>query len=93
VISDEELRKLEARLEKALSRGGHPRLMTPLPWRTRLRLAAERAADRAGCWLCGHRMGRAAVTLWRVTGMWRRLRSRSLHPAQGQEPARRRQQG
>jgi hypothetical protein len=44
------------------------RLLTPLPRRVRLRLAAEQAITRAGTWLCDHRMWRAAELLWKVLG-------------------------
>ncbi|MEV7389599.1 hypothetical protein [Streptomyces sp. NPDC091215] len=45
-------------------------LLTPLPYRTRLRLAAELRIDRLGAWLCGHRCAPAAVWLWRACRMW-----------------------
>ena len=41
----------------------------PLPYRTRLHLAAVRRIDRAGAWLCGHRCGRLALRIWRVCRM------------------------
>jgi hypothetical protein len=45
------------------------RLLTPLPARIRLRLAVHGRIDRAGAWLCGNRCARAAVWLWRASGM------------------------
>lgn len=45
------------------------RLLTPLPPRTRLRLAVVRRIDRAGAWLCGHRCTRLALWIWRASGM------------------------
>lgn len=45
------------------------RLLTPLPARTRLRLGVHRRIDRVGAWLCGHRLGRLAVWIWRASGM------------------------
>jgi hypothetical protein len=47
----------------------HVELLTPLPARIRLRLAVHRRIDRAGAWLCGNRCARAAVWLWRASGM------------------------
>ena len=41
----------------------------PLPYRTRLQLAAHRRIDRAGAWLCGHHCARAAELMWRLCRM------------------------
>jgi hypothetical protein len=41
-------------------------LLTPLPWRTRLRLAVHHASNRAGYWLIDHGHVRAARMLWRI---------------------------
>lgn len=38
----------------------HMRLLTPLPFGARIRLAAARRADRVGCWLAYHVGDRAA---------------------------------
>lgn len=45
---------------------GRYRLLTPLPRRTRLRLAAESAVNRIGIWLVGHGHFGAAKRLWRL---------------------------
>lgn len=47
----------------------HVKPLTPLPARTRLRLAVHRRIDRAGAWLCGRRCNRAALWMWRVCRM------------------------
>lgn len=44
-------------------------LLTPPPYRTRLRLAVHRRIDRAGAWLCGHRCSWMALWMWRVCRM------------------------
>lgn len=41
----------------------------PLPYRTRLRLAAARRIDRAGAWLCGHHCVWLAEAMWRTCRM------------------------
>jgi hypothetical protein len=45
-------------------------LLTPLPARTRLRLAVHRRIDRAGAWLCGRHCNRLAEWMWRTCRMW-----------------------
>ncbi|MFM9616817.1 hypothetical protein ACKI14_02505 [Streptomyces turgidiscabies] len=45
------------------------RLLTPLPARTRLRLAVRGRIDRVCAWLCWHRCGRLARWIWRASGM------------------------
>ena len=45
------------------------RLLTPLPYRTRLRLAVHGRIDRVGAWLCGNRCVRLARWIWRASGM------------------------
>lgn len=50
---------------------GRPRLLTPLPRRVRLRLAAERAVDRVAIRLVDAGHYRAAMRLWKTFGMWR----------------------
>lgn len=67
--AEEELAALRARLDKQLARGHHPRLLTPLPRRTRLRLRRDRCIDTAAAWLCAHHASSAAVSLWRLSGM------------------------
>jgi hypothetical protein len=44
-------------------------LLTQLPRRARLRLAAMRVIDGTGIWLAGHGRHRAALRLWRAFGM------------------------
>jgi hypothetical protein len=47
-----------------------PRLLTPLPRRTRLRLWLARQADHTAIWLLNHDHDIAAGRLWRLTGHW-----------------------
>lgn len=47
-----------------------PVLLTPLPHRVRMRLAATHAIDRAAIWLLDRKRFRAAERLWRTLGMW-----------------------
>jgi len=54
--------------------GGRPRLLTPLPCRTRLRLAVHRHLTRAGEWLGDHVSWQVTGWLWRVTGLLGRKR-------------------
>lgn len=44
-------------------------LLTPLPLRIRLRLAAARRIDLIGAWLCDHGHQQAAGRMWRVFRM------------------------
>lgn len=41
----------------------------PLPYRTRLYLAAAGRIDRLGAWLCGHGCTSAAEWMWRACRM------------------------
>jgi hypothetical protein len=59
---------------QAAGRGDRVRLLTPLPRRTRLRLAIRRALTRAGEWLGDHVSWTATERLWRVTGLLGRKR-------------------
>lgn len=45
-------------------------LLTPLPRRVRLRLAAHRRIDHACGWLVEHRLHGPAIAIWRACGMW-----------------------
>ena len=69
-MTEEDLAELEARWHRAMAKNPQPRILDPLPWRTRLRLAAEHAVDVIGCWLCDHRCPELAVWLWKACGMW-----------------------
>lgn len=53
---------------QATGRDNRVRLLTPLPRRTRLRLAIEHAITNAGTWLGDHVSWSAAERLWRITG-------------------------
>lgn len=68
VIRDKELADLEAEWRRKA--GEPPRLLTPLPWRVRLRLAFEHAIDHAAIRLVGRKRYRAAGLLWRMFRMW-----------------------
>jgi hypothetical protein len=68
--TEAQLAAIRAGLERQLARGHHPRLLTPLPRRTRLRLWRDRRVDTITAWLCAHHGCRAAVALWRAFGMW-----------------------
>ena len=68
--TEQQLATIKAALEKQLARGRHPRLMTPLPRRTRLRLWRDHRVNTVAAWLCAHHGDRAAVALWRAFGMW-----------------------
>lgn len=45
------------------------RLLTPFPYRIRIRFAVHGRIDRVGAWLCGHRCTRVAEVMWRVCRM------------------------
>lgn len=49
---------------------GKVRRRLPLPWKTRLRLAATRRIDIACGWLVEHRLHGPAILIWRACGMW-----------------------
>jgi hypothetical protein len=49
---------------------GHPKLLTPLPWRVRLRLWLTRRVDGAAIWLVEHGRFRAAIGVWRACRLW-----------------------
>jgi hypothetical protein len=69
VLTDKELDRIRAAWER--KRHGPPKLLTPLPRRVRLRLAAEHAINRAAIWLVDHGRYGAAERLWRTFGLWR----------------------
>lgn len=48
-----------------------PRLLTPLPRRGRVRLAAEHAVNAVAIWLACHDRAGAAERVWRICGMWK----------------------
>ena len=47
-----------------------PKLLDPLPWRTRLRLWKDHQVNSAGCWLVNHGHTKAAIRFWRLWGGW-----------------------
>ena len=69
-MTEEEIAELEARWRRAMAKDSRPRLLTPLPWRTRLRLAVTHAVNVTGCWLCDHGHCTAARLLWQACRMW-----------------------
>lgn len=68
-LSDEQLDRFRSEWER--QKLGPPRLLTPLPHRVRLRLAAARAVDRVAIRLVNGGHYRAAMRLWKAFGMWR----------------------
>ncbi len=75
-LTDEEVDDLRIKMERAIRRPvmwGHPdgkfRRCLPLPLKTRIRLRAQRRVDRLCVWLCGVRRERAAMAIWKATGM------------------------
>lgn len=83
-LTGDQVALLASRLDAALRKGGRPRLLTPLPRRTRARLAAAGAADAVGIWLCQHGQVRAARLLWRLQGSQGAARRRA---GDGRPPA------
>ena len=69
-MTEREIAELEARWHRAVEKNPHPRILTRLPLRTRLRLAAHRAVNVLGCWLCDHGHCTMARLLWQACGMW-----------------------
>lgn len=59
VLTDAQLKRL------AVAPRRPTRFLTPLPWRTRARLAARRAVNGIGTWLVDHGHYAAALWLWR----------------------------
>lgn len=59
-----------AAFRELAGKGGHPRLLDPLPFRLRARLWLTRRIDGAAIWLLDRGHERAAIALWRVTGQW-----------------------
>jgi hypothetical protein len=68
----EQLDLFAAEWRKQAQQRNKVRLLTPLPRRVRMRLAARRAVDKAGIWLVKHHRYHAAQRLWQAFGMWRR---------------------
>lgn len=64
-LTEAEIAALTERFLKEHQRG-RVRLLTPLPLRTRLRLACHHARNSAGIWLVGHDRLWAARKLWRI---------------------------
>lgn len=69
-LTEKEAAAVRRALDKSLSRGRRPHMLTPLPARTRRRLWRDRIINRAAVWLCAHHATGAAIMLWRVSGMW-----------------------
>ena len=67
-LTDEQLERFKAEWER--KRHGHPKLLTPLPRRVRLRLAIEGAVNHVATWLACRGHYDAAERLWRACGMW-----------------------
>jgi hypothetical protein len=68
-VTDDELAIFADGLSTAL-RTGRAVLLTPLPRHIRLRLWAARRVDSAAICLVEAGHDRAAVLLWRASGMW-----------------------
>lgn len=68
-IAPDELERWAAEFERQ-QRAGRVKLLDPLPWRTRLRLACQRRIDVAACWLVEHVSPGAGEALWRAFRMW-----------------------
>jgi hypothetical protein len=47
------------------------RIRRQLPRRVRFRRWRESMLDKAGIWLCDHKLPGCAIALWRVFRMWR----------------------
>jgi hypothetical protein len=69
---DEISPELAAEFAEALERlrGHPPRLLTPLPFRVRVKLTARHVVDSAAIWLVDRGRFGAAERLWRLFGMW-----------------------
>lgn len=70
--SNEQIERMIAEYQRKAA--GRPRLLTPLPRRTRLRLAIHRHVTSAGCWLGDHVSWTATERLWRAAGLLGRKR-------------------
>ena len=75
-LTGDEAAQLERCWREAYGKGGHPKLLTPLPRRVRLRLAVRRVLTGIGIWLVDHGHIEAARRLWTVTGLLGRKRKR-----------------
>jgi hypothetical protein len=82
-LTDEQVALLASRLEAALRKGTRLRLLTPLPRRTRARLAAARAVDVVAFWLCQRGHVRAARLLWRLAPGGHAGRNKKRQDARG----------
>ena len=67
-LTTEQINQFKAEWERKAH--GHPRLLTPLPRRVRLRLWAARRVDLAAIWLVEHERHEAAIRLWKAFGIW-----------------------
>lgn len=67
-LTEEQLAWFKAEWER--KSGQRPRFLTPLPRRTRLRLAVAHVIDGIGIWLVNREHAAAAGWLWRITGRW-----------------------
>lgn len=70
-LTSEQLDQFKAEWERQARKPGEIRLLTPLPRRVRLRLAAMRTVNRTAIRLVSGGHYRAARGLWRASGMWR----------------------
>jgi hypothetical protein len=68
--TDEQLGQFVDEWRRQARKPGRIRLLTPLPRRVRVRLAAARAVDRVAIRLVDRKRYRAARALWRAFGMW-----------------------
>lgn len=67
--TDEQISWFAAEWERKVN--GPVRFLTPLPFRTRFRLAVQSRVDGLAIWLAEHRHYEAAKLTWRVFGGWR----------------------
>jgi hypothetical protein len=74
VLDEADIKRLEYRWRKAMQHPQRIKVLTPLPHRTRLRLAIHRVITNVGIWLGDHVSWTAAERLWHVTGQWNRKR-------------------
>jgi hypothetical protein len=73
--SSEDLAEWQRRFEEAntpaaMRRAWKQQLRESLPRRVRARLWLDMRIDDVATWLCDHGHERAAIALWRVTGLW-----------------------
>jgi hypothetical protein len=60
----------QANTPAAVARHNRREMRRLLPRRTLLRLWRDQRIDGVAAWLLDHGRDRAAITLWRVTGLW-----------------------